>query len=159
MILQASGERTGVEKMASSFVPKDRQELLLRTPLTFGFAAPTDMYQPRNSQREVTHTHTLLLHNFVCVCVCTDNCKTSVSCGRVERETESIDQENVKKHTSHWYIATIQTKSHIIMTALTHKPAFFYTFAACAVYILLYILHWLSPSSQLLYIHLKTMFV
>ena len=40
--------------MASSFVPKDREELLLRTPLTFGFSAPTDMYQPRNSQRDVS---------------------------------------------------------------------------------------------------------
>ena len=36
--------------MASSFVPKDREELLLRTPLTFGFSAPTEMYQPRNSR-------------------------------------------------------------------------------------------------------------
>lgn len=35
--------------MASSFVPKGREELLLRTPLTFGFSAPTDLYQPRRS--------------------------------------------------------------------------------------------------------------
>ena len=39
-----------LKAMASSFVPKDREELLLRTPLTFGFSAPTDMYQPRNSR-------------------------------------------------------------------------------------------------------------
>ena len=52
-----TGEREGRKRMASSFVPKDREELLLRTPLTFGFSAPTDMYQPRNSPRDVRKTH------------------------------------------------------------------------------------------------------
>ena len=40
--------------MASPFVPKGREELLLRTPLTFGFTGPSNMYQPSNSQNYVS---------------------------------------------------------------------------------------------------------
>lgn len=36
-------------------MPKDREELLLRTPLTFGFSAPSNMYQPQ-SNRDVSRT-------------------------------------------------------------------------------------------------------
>ena len=57
--------------MASSFVPKGREELLLRTPLTFGLAVPTNMYQPRNSTADVSWVYCASYHNWAMTTVYT----------------------------------------------------------------------------------------